>query len=211
MREDAGSAAPAPVPVSRQARGEERRRDVLEATLRVIGRDGIRAATHRAVALEAGTSLSATTYYFESRDDMIAQAFTHYVAERLQRLRELAAETAADETPLTVASNLLVAYVLEELAGRHLRLVAEFEMAVESIHTQQIRAQYRRLTKRLEEYVAGLLTVAGSSDPQADARILLCFGRGLELDEITRSRRSGREAVSRLCRRFLEGLLHDAS
>ena len=37
-------------------RGEQTRQKILEATLRVIARDGVRGTTHRAVAREAGYS-----------------------------------------------------------------------------------------------------------------------------------------------------------
>ena len=62
---------------------------ILDAALRVIGRDGLRAVTHRTVATEARTSLSATTYYFESGADLIVQAFTQYVDERIAAVRSV--------------------------------------------------------------------------------------------------------------------------
>ena len=34
---------------------------IIEATIRLIGRDGVDGVTHRAVAREAGVSLSSTT------------------------------------------------------------------------------------------------------------------------------------------------------
>ncbi len=40
---------------------------MLDATLRVLAREGPRGVTHRAVAREAGTSVRATTYYVDSR------------------------------------------------------------------------------------------------------------------------------------------------
>ena len=45
----------------------DRREVVLEATLRVIARSGVDAATHRAVAAEAGVALASTTYDFAHR------------------------------------------------------------------------------------------------------------------------------------------------
>jgi DNA-binding transcriptional regulator YbjK len=59
---------------ARRQRGERRRREILEAALRVIGRDGVAGLTHRAVADEAGVSLAATTYYFASKADLLREA-----------------------------------------------------------------------------------------------------------------------------------------
>ena len=50
------------------SRTAAKRNEVLDAALRVMTRDGIRAVTHRAVAAELGHSLRATTYYFASID-----------------------------------------------------------------------------------------------------------------------------------------------
>lgn len=52
----------------------QRRDDLARAAAGVILRDGPGALTHRRVAAEAGASLSATTYYFASLDDLAAAA-----------------------------------------------------------------------------------------------------------------------------------------
>src|SRR6266851_217399 len=64
---------------------EGRRREILAAALRVIGAGGPDAITHRRVAAEARVALGSLTYYFESRDDLVRQAFRFY----LQRSSEL--------------------------------------------------------------------------------------------------------------------------
>ncbi|WP_414819992.1 TetR/AcrR family transcriptional regulator, partial [Shewanella colwelliana] len=43
--------------------GEARRIAILEATLRLIVKEGIRGVRHRAVASEADVPLASTTYY----------------------------------------------------------------------------------------------------------------------------------------------------
>src|SRR5262249_59005138 len=58
---------------ARSERGAAKRRRILEATLAIVGREGAGAVTHRAVAREAGVPLAATTYYFSSRHDLLAE------------------------------------------------------------------------------------------------------------------------------------------
>jgi DNA-binding transcriptional regulator YbjK len=53
--------------------GPERRKSLVEATVRVLMRDGVPGVTHRAVADEANLPLSATTYYFTSLDNLISE------------------------------------------------------------------------------------------------------------------------------------------
>src|SRR5690554_7202695 len=58
-----------------RAKSEQRRRDILEATLRIIRTEGVRGVRHRAVAKEAKVPLAATTYYFKDIDELIVDAF----------------------------------------------------------------------------------------------------------------------------------------
>lgn len=200
-------------PVARQARGIERRREVLEATLRVIGRSGIRAATHRAVAEEAGTSLSATTYYFASGQDMICQAFAHYVDERIGELDRILTEAQAQARTsggpsLGAAAGelLLTQFVLDELSGGRLRMSAEYQLALEGMREPEIAAQFERLSRSLELHLVALMALIGTPRPRSDARLVLSFVRGLEIDEITRLVPSSDAEVRALCHRFVAAL-----
>ena len=49
----------------------DRRPQLLDASLRLIGEGGLRAVTHRAVEQEAGAPHGSTTYYFKTRDQLI--------------------------------------------------------------------------------------------------------------------------------------------
>jgi len=59
----------------------QRRTAILDATLRLIAKGGIDSVTHRRVAAEAGVSLSSTTYYFATREDIIHEAFRHKLSQ----------------------------------------------------------------------------------------------------------------------------------
>lgn len=80
--------------LARRKGSEQRRREILEAALRIIIRDGVRAVRHRAVAAEADVPLSATTYYFKDITDLIADAFTLFAEQTLvEVVRPLQAQT----------------------------------------------------------------------------------------------------------------------
>ncbi|MEO3861367.1 TetR family transcriptional regulator C-terminal domain-containing protein [Acrocarpospora sp. B8E8] len=53
---------------------EERRQEVVAAARRIILRDGIEAATTRAIAKEAGYSNGVLTHYFTDKDDILLSA-----------------------------------------------------------------------------------------------------------------------------------------
>ena len=61
-----------------RASAVQRRQDIIEATLRVMARDGLRAVSHRAVASEASVPLASTTYYFRDLEDLIIESFLHW-------------------------------------------------------------------------------------------------------------------------------------
>ncbi|WP_246222580.1 TetR/AcrR family transcriptional regulator [Phytoactinopolyspora limicola] len=84
----AGSDA-APVTDGRRARGERRRAEIIEATLRVVERDGAAGVTHRSVAREAAVPTSLTTYYFATLDDLLVAALTAVAEEYAGKLRAL--------------------------------------------------------------------------------------------------------------------------
>src|SRR5512138_372519 len=58
---------------------EDRRAAILDATLRLIATDGVDAVTHRRVAGAADVPLGSTTYYFESREQLLREAFRRYL------------------------------------------------------------------------------------------------------------------------------------
>ncbi|SNS60862.1 transcriptional regulator, TetR family [Geodermatophilus pulveris] len=75
---------------------EQRRRELTEAVWRVIRRDGVQAASVRAVAREAGTSMGALRHWFATQDELLHVAMTRVV----ERARSRAEAAAAAGGPL---------------------------------------------------------------------------------------------------------------
>jgi DNA-binding transcriptional regulator YbjK len=59
---------------AKQQRSERTRTAIIEAVIAALADVGVAGLTHRLVAQRSGASLAATTYYFESKQDMIAEA-----------------------------------------------------------------------------------------------------------------------------------------
>ncbi len=179
------------------ARGEERRVQVLEATLRLLAREGPRAVTHRAVAREAGTSLRATTYYFSSRDELLVEALTHYARNAFARFDRLRAPLAdVGDDPLTQAADVLALTVLSDLEEDRAGLVAEYELALEIGRRPELEPAFAEWQRRLETLLATYAGLLGSSRPALHARLVLATLRGLELEALAQpSRRPRREEL----------------
>jgi AcrR family transcriptional regulator len=60
----------------------DRRIEILQATCRIIGRQGLAKASVEAVAAEVGVARTLVYYYFQNRDDLLQQAFA-YIDQQL--------------------------------------------------------------------------------------------------------------------------------
>src|SRR5690242_9841278 len=114
-----------------------RREQILEAALRLIGRSGRQAVTHRAVAEEAGVPLGSTTYYFDSRDDLLAQALEYVAAEEIERYGRLGAELRQVRSGRQLADRLIEELVAA--ARDRVAYTAEYELWLEAGRRPELR------------------------------------------------------------------------
>jgi TetR/AcrR family transcriptional regulator, regulator of biofilm formation and stress response len=162
--------------VTEKSRGQ-RREQILDATLRLIGRSGRQAVTHRAVAKEAGVPLGSTTYYFDSRDDLLGQALEHVSALEVDRYDGLAEELRQLNTPTELADRLLSELV--SAAQDRTAYIAEYELWLEAGRRPELREAAQSWCDAEQRAVAGALEHLGSTDPRADASIVVATLDGL--------------------------------
>ncbi|MEW2358271.1 TetR family transcriptional regulator [Spirillospora sp. NPDC029432] len=148
---------------------------ILQATLRLIGEQGIGAVTNRAVAKAAGVSLGSLTYHFPNQSDLLREALTSFVDREIARVTEHAAglrdagpDEAADEVEKAV---LAFAYGPEQIANLELHLHAARDPAVGEASTRSVEAYDRLATT--------LLTALGIPDPDRHAPAVVAMLYGL--------------------------------
>jgi DNA-binding transcriptional regulator YbjK len=154
-----------------------RREQILDATLRVIGRSGREAVTHRAVAEEAGVPLGSTTYYFDSRDDLLGQALEHVARQEADRHVQLGHELRKARSSRQLADMLLDQLVFE-IEDRD-AYVAEYELWLEASRRPDLREAATAWCDAVQLAVAGGMEKLGSSDPGADASLVVAAIDGL--------------------------------
>jgi len=154
-----------------------RREQILEATLRVIGRSGREAVTHRAVAEEAGVPLGSTTYYFDSRDDLLGQALEHVARKETDRHTQLGHELRKARSSRQLADMLLDQLVFE-IDDRD-AYVAEYELWLEASRRPDLREAATTWCDAVQLAVAGAMEKLGSTDPGADASLVVAAIDGL--------------------------------
>lgn len=154
-----------------------RREQILEAALRVIGRAGTQAVTHRAVAEEAGVPLGSTTYYFDSKDDLLQQALEHVAASEVARYRDLGDQLREVESARELADRLideLVDGVRDRTA-----YIAEYELWLEAGRRPELREAAQSWCDAEQRSVAGAMETLGSADPATDASLVVATLDGL--------------------------------
>jgi AcrR family transcriptional regulator len=85
----------------------ERRREVVEAVLRVIRRDGLEQASVRNVAREAGLSMGSLRHYFASQSELMVFAFRTVIDRIESRLARLEPESDPRRRAERVLAELL--------------------------------------------------------------------------------------------------------
>jgi AcrR family transcriptional regulator len=152
----------------------ERREQILDATLRLVARDGFAGVTLRDVAAEVGVVHGLIRHYFATREQLVAAAFDAAVlAESVQddelaeRLEPVAA--LADWLSTTPREHYLVWIDAWSEAPRNPELHAAL--------TRHHRDSDLRLARIIERNVAA--GAASSADPEADARMLTALVDGV--------------------------------
>jgi TetR/AcrR family transcriptional regulator, regulator of biofilm formation and stress response len=154
-----------------------RREQILEAALRVIGRSGRESVTHRAVAEEAGVPLGSTTYYFDSRDDLLGQALEHVAANEVERYGRLGEELRDVKSGRELADRLISELVAA--AEDRVAYIAEYELWLEASRRPDLREAAQSWCDAEQRSVAGAMEALGSSDSRADASIVVAALDGL--------------------------------
>ncbi len=154
-----------------------RREQILDATLRVIGREGRSAVTHRAVAEEAGVPLGSTTYYFDSRDDLLGQALEQVAAQEVERYARLGEELRSVGSGKELADRLISELVAA--AEDRVAYIAEYELWLEAGRRPDLRDAAQSWCNAEQGAIAAALRELGSSDPRADASIVVATLDGL--------------------------------
>ena len=162
-------------------RGSARRDAILRAAVELIGEQGPDALTHRAVAERAGVPLSATTYWFTSKDEIFREAVAFAAGEEVDRLERLVLDLATRHLTPKAWARELSAALLSDATRDPAQPVAMFEFVLEASREPALRDEVARWeTAHLRLAEAGLRAV-GSADPKTDAHIVVAVVSGLML------------------------------
>jgi DNA-binding transcriptional regulator YbjK len=110
-------------------KGETRRRALLHGVLAVLETGGPAAVTHRAVARAAGVPVSAATYYFAGRDDLLRAALRHATTDWVRSFDRLERASLGD------LAETLVRYAIAERGAAR----AQYELLFTAMRDESLR------------------------------------------------------------------------
>jgi DNA-binding transcriptional regulator YbjK len=169
--------------IDRPASGSDRRAEILEAALRIIGDGGPDAVTFRRVAARAKAPLSSLTYYFASREDLIREAFRMYLSEASAFVLGIERE----RRPHTASGivDLLMEIVGKEFSDAPAMVRVEYELILYAARDSSLAGEFNDYERKLEAGLARSLELLGAPRPIDAARTLIDLVRGFEIERLT--------------------------
>ncbi|WP_091816067.1 TetR/AcrR family transcriptional regulator [Marinobacter mobilis] len=181
-----------------RAKSEQRRLQILEATLRIAVKDGIRAIKHRSVAKEAGVPLASTTYYFKDINELINDAFILFAEKSQEGIDHFYAmiNMVLDGTPPEAMkrggpgrealvhrlASIVSAHLSEQLMNRRDAVLAEHVFLMEALRDPALSVLARQYHASWVTGLERMLERLDSQFPLQDANMLVSVGLGLGYD-----------------------------
>jgi DNA-binding transcriptional regulator YbjK len=191
----------------RDRKSSERDRHLMEATLRIIGREGLDSVTHRAVAAEAGMSVGAVTHHFGSRDSLVDAALRHALSREVGRLQTLALNLQNKAFDVKAWIGSLVDWYAGELKGQPEIHVACYEAFLAAARTSRHRSVVLEWCETWRWSAELVLRAAGSSEPRRHAELFVAALIGILLQQLATPRRGFRQETKAALLELVGGLL----
>lgn len=159
----------------------DRRTVLLDAALEIVGSEGMRGLTHRAVDAAAAVPAGSTSNYFRTREALILGIVERFI------VRERAMATGpldeVDPSPDGVAT-AVGRFVERALGPDRAVTLARYAILVETAQNPGLREGMAPGAGQVDRWALDLITRAGSQHRERDLSILANFVTGLVLHEL---------------------------
>lgn len=145
-----------------------RAEQILDAAIAVLGGQGTRELTHRAVDAAAGLPQGSTSNYFRSRDALLDGVVARVTARE------------RDALPPSFDVDGLAAFVIAAVTERRDLTLARFALLVEAAHRPHLQEALRAASGPVSRWAVEAMRAAGSAHPERDASIV-----GAQVDALT--------------------------
>lgn len=157
---------------------------LLDAAITVLGTEGSRGLTHRAVDAAAGVPSGSTSNYFKTREALIGAVIERF-AERDRATWETLATLVDPRTPEELAT-ALAAYVRRAVDQDRTVTVARYVLFIEAALRAEMRHQLDESAREIRRWGARWLRAVGAADPETACELVLDLVEGMILHRLTR-------------------------
>ena len=158
-----------------------RRTLLLDVALELVGTQGMRGLTHRAVDAAAGLPPGSTSNHFRTREALVLGIVERFVVR--ERAMATGPRDEVDPTPEGVAA-AFGRFVDRALGPDRMVTLARYAILVETAQHPELRSGMASGADQVDTWALDLVTRAGSPDPQRDLGVLANYVTGLVLHEL---------------------------
>ncbi len=159
---------------------------MLRAVLKIVADTGPEAVTHRRVAEVAGLPLASTTYWFSSKEELLAAALELAADADVARLGRAASKLGHEDELIDATVAVILAPAREGLRSSRASLIAAYALWLEAARRPALRNLATRWTDAYHDAVAELLEQGGVTGAREIARLLVAAADGLVMDQLAR-------------------------
>ena len=182
------------------------REAMIEATVRVVAREGVAAVTHRRVAAEAGVALSSTTWHFATKADILEAGLRWAAHREVEGIAAIAVRLGDTDFDAAAWADALGDWLVEQVTTDRDLAVALYRLQVELLGTPGALDVHREWGEGLRAVGERVLAHSSTSTPAIDLRLIVGALDGLRMGALS----SGEDDVEYLrlaIRRQLRALL----
>jgi len=182
------------------------REAMIEATVRIVAREGVAAVTHRRVAAEAGVALSSTTWHFATKADILEAGLRWAAHREVEGIAAIAVRLGDTDFDAAAWADALGDWLVEQVTTDRDLAVALYRLQVELLGTPGALDVHRERGEGLRAVGERVLAHSSTSTPAIDLRLIVGALDGLRMGALS----SGEDDVEYLrlaIRRQLRALL----
>ena len=159
-----------------------RREQILDAAITLLGEQGMRALTHRAVDATAGLPTGSTSNYFRTSDALLTGVVERFAERERANWDNLAATMAPTNRAELIET--MAGYVHDGVTRNRTLTLSRYAILIEASHRPALRDQLTASGSRVNQWFLTWFRIAGTADPERDAPLLMNMTVGLVLHEL---------------------------
>jgi DNA-binding transcriptional regulator YbjK len=177
----------------KQQRSQETREKITRAAVAILAEVGVAGLSHRIVARRANVSLSATTYYFSSKADIVAAAAAMVLDHYSDAFTGMAQRIRAGESMLPSFRDFAILRV-QNTSGRHRNGVLSWgEISLDAVRNDEslrLTREWHDRLKLLWTEIAHALNVVDAPETAQSGidlvvgLLFMCIGLHMDAEEI---------------------------